>query len=173
MDPIDPVTVGRITTVHGIKGWVKVHSFTQPEDNIVGYQPWWLKTTDGWEMIEIDQCRATAKGLMVHLVKVDDRDQARQYCQRDIAVERANLPSLETGEYYWHQLQGLTVVTTEGVKLGKVSSLMETGANDVLVVEGDADSLDQQERLIPYVEQFVLGVDLDAREIKVDWDPDF
>ncbi len=173
MDPIDPVIVGRITTVHGIKGWVKVHSFTQPEGNIVGYQPWWLKTTNGWQLIEIDQHRDTAKGMMVHLVGVDDRDEARQYCQRDIAVERTNLPALESGEYYWHQLQGLTVVTTEGVRLGQVSSMMETGANDVLVVQGDADSLDQQERLIPYVEQFVLGVDLDAREIKVDWDPDF
>lgn len=173
MDPVDPVIVGRITTVHGIKGWVKVHSFTQPEGNIVGYQPWWLKTTDGWQLIEIDQHRDTAKGMMVHLVGVDDRDKARQYCQRDIAVERTNLPALESGEYYWHQLQGLTVVTTEGVRLGQVSSMMETGANDVLVVQGDADSLDQQERLIPYVEQFVLGIDLDAREIKVDWDPDF
>lgn len=173
MDPVDPVIVGRITSVHGIKGWVKVHAFTELEDNLVSYRPWWLKSADGWQLIEFDQHRTSAKGLMIHLVGVDDRDEARQYCQRDIAVEKAILPALETGEYYWYQLQGLSVVNTEGIRLGRVATLMETGANDVLVVQGDADSLDQQERLIPYAEQFVLGVDLDTRQIEVDWDPDF
>lgn len=173
MDPIDPVIVGRITTVHGVKGWVKVHAFTDPVENITGYSPWWLKSAEGWQQLEVDQHRMSSKGLMVHLKGVDDRDVARQYCQRDIAVEKACLPALTEGEYYWHQLEGLAVVTTQGVRLGTVSSLMETGANDVLVVNGDAQSLDRQERLIPYVEQFVLGVDLDAAKIEVDWDPDF
>ncbi|TNE77411.1 MAG: ribosome maturation factor RimM [Gammaproteobacteria bacterium] len=173
MDPVDPAIVGRITTVHGIKGWVKVHSFTEPGENIVHYSPWWLKSAEGWQKIEVDQHRATAKGLMVHLKGIDDRDIARQFCQRDIAVEKANMPSLPAGEYYWHQLEGLDVVTCQGLRLGVVDSLMETGANDVLVVKGDANSLDRQERLIPYVEQFILGVDLGARQIEVDWDPDF
>lgn len=173
MDPIDPVTVGRITTVHGVRGWVKVHSFTEPEDNIVSYRHWWLKMPEGWLQLEIDQHRGSAKGLLVHLKGVDDRDVARLYCQRDIVVEKAEMPELAAGEYYWHQLEGLSVVTTEGVRLGRVDKLMETGANDVLVVVGDADSLDRQERLIPYVEQFVLDVDLNARQIEVDWDPEF
>jgi len=173
MEPVDPVVVGRMTAVHGIKGWVKVHSFTEPEENILHYSPWWLKSAEGWQKIEVDQHRAAAKGLMVHLVGVDDRDIARQYCQRDIAVEKASLPALSTGEYYWHQLKGLAVLTSRGERLGVVTTLMETGANDVLVVKGDADSLDRQERLIPYAEQFILGIDLGARQIEVDWDPDF
>jgi 16S rRNA processing protein RimM len=173
MDPIDPVTVGRITTVHGVRGWVKVHSFTEPEDNIVSYRRWWLKMPEGWRQLEIDQHRGSAKGLLVHLKGVDDRDVARLYCQRDIVVEKAEMPELAAGEYYWHQLEGLSVVTTEGIRLGRVDKLMETGANDVLVVVGDVDSLDRQERLIPYVEQFVLDVDLNARQIEVDWDPEF
>lgn len=171
---VDPVVVGRITTVHGIKGWVKVHSYTEHAEDFFQYPPWWLKTPDGWREIEIDQCRATNKGLLVHIVGVDDRDVARQYCQLNIVVEKSRFPELEQGEYYWHQLEGLTVMTCQGdIRLGVVDSLMETGANDVLVVKGDKTSLDREERLIPYTEQFVLGVDLDVGRINVDWDPEF
>lgn len=171
--PVVPVVVGRITTVHGIKGWVKVHSFTDSAENIFQYPPWWLKTTDGWEELKINEYRTTSKGLLVHIVGVDDRDLARKFCQRDIAVEKAQFPELEQGEYYWHQLEGLRVVTLEGVQLGIVTGIMETGSNDVLEVKGDSSSLDQAERLIPYTKQFVLRVDLDKSVIEVDWDPEF
>lgn len=172
--PVDPVIVGRITTVHGIKGWVKVHSFTELAEDIFRYPPWWLKAPEGLREIEVDQCRATSKGLLVHIAGVDDREVARQYCQLNIVVEKSQFPKLEKGEYYWHQLEGLTVTTCQGdARLGVVDSLMETGANDVLVVKGDKDSLDREERLIPYTEQFVLRIDLDAGKIDVDWDPEF
>lgn len=174
--PVDPVIVGRITTVHGVKGWVKVHSFTEPTENIFQYSPWWLKTTSGWQIVEVDQARALAKGHAVHIVDVDDREQARQYCKLEISVEKSLMPSLEQDEYYWHQLQGLRVITRyEGGHscLGKVTKLIETGSNDVLMVKGDNQSIDREERLVPYLDQFVLKVDLDAGEIEVDWDPDF
>jgi 16S rRNA processing protein RimM len=172
--PVDPVIVGRITTVHGVKGWVRVHSFTERAENIFQYPPWWLKTPNGWQGIEVDQCRDTSKGLLVHIVGVDDREIARQYCQKDIAVERSQFPELEQGEYYWHQLEGLRVISCQGdVQLGVVMGLMETGSNDVLEVKGDSASIDCAERLIPYTEQFVLGVNLETREILVDWDPEF
>jgi len=172
--PVDPVVVGRVTHVHGIKGWVKVHSFTELEEDIFQYPPWWLKTPEGCREIEVDQCRTTNKGLLVHIAGVDDREVAKQYCQLDIVVERSQFPELEQGEYYWHQLEGLAVITCQGDKrLGVVESLMETGANDVLVVKGDKESLDREERLIPYTEQFVIRVDLEARKIEVDWDPEF
>jgi len=110
----------------------------------------------------------------IHITGVDDREDARQYCQLNIVVEKSQFPELEQGEYYWHQLEGLTVITCQGdTRLGVVDSLMETGANDVLVVKGDRESLDREERLIPYTEQFVLRVDLDAGKIDVDWDPEF
>ena len=169
--PVVPVVVGRITTVHGVKGWVKVHSFTDTEENIFQYPPWWLKTTDGWQELKIDEYRTTSKGLLVHIV--DDRDLARKFCQRDIAVEKAQFPELDQGEYYWHQLEGLRVVTLQGIQLGIVTGIMETGSNDVLEVKGDSSSLDQAERLIPYTEQFVLRIDLDESVIEVDWDPEF
>lgn len=173
VDPIDPVVVGRITAVHGVKGWVKIHSFTEPGGNIFDYQPWWLKIADHWQKLKVTEQRSTAKGLMVHLAEIDDRDQARAYCQRDICVAKAQLPVLANGQYYWHQLEGMLVVTSQGVRLGIVDSLMETGANDVLVVKGDDRSLDQEERLIPYIDQFVLNVDLGVGKIEVDWDPAF
>ena len=109
---------------------------------------------------------------------IDDRDLAAQYTAADIAVERELLPELDDGEYYWSQLEGLVVFSQfdggERQRLGVISKLMETGANDVLVVVADAQSIDQRERLIPYVpEQFVLSVDLEAGEMLVDWDPEF
>ncbi|MBL4566865.1 MAG: ribosome maturation factor RimM [Porticoccus sp.] len=172
--PVDPVVVGRITAVHGIKGWVKVYSFTEHAENIFRYPPWWLKAKEGLRLIEIDEYRVTSKGLLVHIVGIDDRDVAKKLCQQDIVVKRSQFPGLEQGEYYWHQLEGLRVISRQGnVQLGVVTGILETGANDVLEVKGDSESLDRQERLIPYTEQFVLSINLDAREIEVDWDPGF
>lgn len=175
------VTVGRIVSVHGVKGWVKVRSFTEPEENIVKYRPWWLQMPRGWRLVDIDDFRRQGKGLIAHIAGVDDRDKAALYCQRDIAVDKTQFPALATEEYYWHQLEGLTVVTKRGpgvdrvggIVLGRVTQLLKTGANDVLVVKGGSDSLDRRERLIPYADQYISKVDLDAGEIEVDWDPEF
>lgn len=171
------VNVGRITAVFGIKGWVKVHSYTEPQDNLFSYDPWWIKTKHGVKQIEIDEARPHGDSYVAHIKGVDDRDLAATYTAADIAVERDLLPELDDGEFYWNQLEGLVVKTCyEGQtqRLGVVSKIMETGANDVLVVQGDAQSIDQRERLIPYVpDQFVLSVDLTTKEILVDWDPAF
>ncbi len=171
------VNVGRLTAVYGIKGWLKVHSYTEPAENLFDYQPWLLKTAHGIKQVEIDEVRPHGDAFVVHLVGVDDRDQAAAFTAVDIAVNRDQLPELDEGEYYWSQLEGLRVITEyQGIEkdLGKVVKLFETGANDVLVVQGDEGSVDQRERLIPYVpDQFVLSIDLDKREIKVDWDPEF
>lgn len=171
------VNVGRITAVFGIKGWVKVHSYTEPQDNLFSYHPWWLKTKHGVIKVEIDEARPHGDAYVAHIKGVDDRDLAATYTAIDIAVERDLLPELDEGEFYWDQLEGLVVNTRfEGntQRLGVITKIMETGANDVLVVQGDAQSIDQRERLIPYVpEQFVLSVDLSAGEMLVDWDPAF
>ncbi|GAB3099251.1 ribosome maturation factor RimM [Aestuariicella hydrocarbonica] len=171
------VDVGRITTVFGVKGWVKIHSETEPMENIFSYSPWWLKTRHGVKPVEVEEYRPHGKGLVALIKGVDDRDKAQELCQVTISVERGQMAELEAGEYYWYQLEGLAVITEfEGQvsRLGVVSRLLETGANDVLVVKGDADSLDDKERLIPYIPgQFVTSIDLEAGEIRVDWDPDF
>lgn len=171
------IDVGRITAVFGIEGWVKIHSYTEPQENLFGYAPWWLKTAHGVKTVEIEESRPHGKGFVARLKGVSDRDQAALYTGITIAVDRDQLPNLEGDDFYWYQLQGLRVVSHwEGQQqdLGVVVRLLETGANDVLVVQGDTGSIDQQERLIPYVpEQFVLSVDLSAEVIEVDWDPEF
>lgn len=168
------VTVGRITAVYGVRGWVKVHSYTEPMDNILQFGQWWLQGQGGWEPLEIDRGRRHGKGLIAHIEGVDDREVAARYCQRDIAIRRDAMPQLQEGEFYWHQLQGLRVISRfDGREqdFGTVIRMMETGANDVLVVRGGEDG---RERLIPYLPgEFVTDIDLDAGVITVAWDPSF
>lgn len=175
--PSSLVNVGRITAVYGIKGWVKIHSYTEIPEDVFSYAPWFLKTAHGVKPVEIDEARPHGKGFVAHIKGVDDRDLAATYTGVDIAVDENQLPQLETGDYYWSQLQGLAVISVyqgQQTRLGRISKILETGANDVLVVSPDGECLDQRERLIPYVpEQFVLSVDLVAGEMRVDWDPEF
>ncbi|WP_207905806.1 ribosome maturation factor RimM [Aestuariirhabdus litorea] len=178
----EQIVLGRITTVYGVKGWVKVHSYTEPMDNILDYPQWTLKQQGRLQTVEIDQARRHGKGLVVHLKGCEDREIARTYTGSEILVERSQLPELEAGEYYWHQLQGLKVLVdseaesgrADALLLGKVAQLMETGANDVLVVRACKGSIDERERLVPYLQdQVVKEVNLDEGFIRVDWDPEF
>ena len=173
---METLVVGRITAVFGVRGWVKVHSYTQQLEAVFDYQPWWVDMPEGRQKIQVDDWKRHGDGLVAHLKGVDDRDIARTWCQQDIHVDKALLPDLSNQEFYWHQLEGLAVTSHfEGqeIRLGVVKSLLETGANDVLVVEGDAHSVDRQERLIPYAEQFVTSIDVENGTIDVIWDPDF
>lgn len=171
------IDVGRITSVFGIKGWVKVHSDTEPPENIARYSPWWLKTKHGVKAMEVDEFQPHGKGFIAHFKGIDDRTLAETLTKVSVSIERDQLPALAADEYYWHQLEGLTVITVfEGgdILLGQVSHLLETGANDVLVIKPCDGSLDDRERLVPYVpEQFVTKIDLVAGTMWVDWDPDF
>tara|TARA_B110000285_G_scaffold119738_1_gene135477 strand:- start:421 stop:987 length:567 start_codon:yes stop_codon:yes gene_type:complete len=173
--PPDLVVVARITTIHGVKGWVKIHPYTDEPENIFDYKPWWLQTDQGWKKIQVAQYKVASQDLIVQILDFDDRDIARQeLCQKNIAVERSEFPELDSNEYYWHQLEGLRVISIQdGIDLGVVAGLMETGANDVLEVKGDIDSLDFKERLIPYTKQVVLTVNLISKKIEVDWDAEF
>lgn len=171
------LNVGRITRVFGVKGWVRIHSQTEPIDNIFNYQPWFLKTKHGVKPAEIAEWRPHGQFFIARIVGVDDRHAAELLCPVDIAVEKEALEVLEDGEFYWHQLEGLRVISEfdgQVVDLGRVKTLLPTGANDVLVVVGDEHSRDQKERLIPYVpDQFVTHIDLADGVIRVDWDPNF
>jgi len=173
----DLLNVGRITSVFGIKGWVKIHSQTEPPENIFNYQPWYLKTSHGVKPIELAQWRAHGKGFVAQVVGIDDRNAAELLCPVDIAVEKGLLAELEDGEFYWHQLEGLRVISRfsdQSSDLGKVKKILPTGANDVLVVVGDEQSIDQSERLIPYVpDQFVTDINITEGVIHVEWDPEF
>ncbi|MBU0499630.1 MAG: ribosome maturation factor RimM [Gammaproteobacteria bacterium] len=164
----DTVTLGRITGLYGVKGWVKIYSETSPRQNILKYRPWLLRLQDGWQTCEMEEGRLQGKGVVAKLVGIDDRDQAVGLLQVEIAVRRDQLPRSRPGEYYWIDLEGLQVETVGGADLGHIDHLFETGANDVMVVKGE------RERLIPFIrDQVVREVDLASRRMRVDWDPEF
>jgi 16S rRNA processing protein RimM len=151
-----------------VRGWVRVYSYTRPRDNILRYNPWYIQRGGSWEEWPLAEGGQHGKGVIARLESCDDRDQARALMGCEIGIRRAQLPAAAPGEYYWSDLQGMKVVTLEGESLGTVDHLFETGANDVLVVKGE------RERLIPFVlNQVVVAVDLEAGEIRVDWDKDF
>ena len=163
------VTLGRISGVHGVKGWVRVYSDTSPRENIVNYSPWYLVREGRQERWKVNSGRLQGKSLVAKLAGCNDRDTAEALVGAEIRTPRASLPDTTLpGEYYWADLVGLRVETLDGMELGHVDHLFETGSNDVVVVQGD------RERLIPYIwEQVVREVDLQAGVMRVDWDPEF
>lgn len=169
----DLIVLGKITSVHGVRGEVKIYSFTDPIDNLLGYPAWTLKRDGEVKQVELVSGRLQGKILVAKLRGLDDREVARTFAGFDICVPRALLPDLDDGEYYWHQLEGLKVIDLQGQVLGRLDHLLETGSNDVMVVKPCPGSLDDRERLLPYTEQCVQKVDLAAGEMRVDWDADF
>lgn len=163
------VTLGRVSGAHGIQGWIKVHSDTSPRENIVNYSPWTLVRDGRREDWKVRAGRLQGKALVAKLAGCNDRNLAEALVGAEIVVPRSALPeTTEPGEFYWADLVGLAVTTTGGVELGRIERLFETGANDVIVVQGD------RERLIPYIwQQVVRDVDLAAGVMIVDWDADF
>jgi 16S rRNA processing protein RimM len=161
------VHFGRITGLFGVQGWVKVFSHARPRESIIDYSPWLVKTAEGRREMVVEDGRAQGKGVVVKLAGVDDRDQASQLIGADIEIKFSQLPPPSKGEYYWAQLVGLEVVTLAGQSLGKVDHLVETGANDVLVVRNG------KERWLPATANVIREVDLEAGVIRVDWDTDF
>jgi len=173
---METLVVGRITAVFGVRGWVKVYSYTEQVETLCSYKPWWVETASGLQQLVVDEWRRHGENLVAHIVGIDDRDIAQTWCGNDILVEKNKLPELQNDDFYWYQLVGLAVISHhqgEQIRLGKVKSLLETGANDVLVIKGDSESIDREERLIPYVDQFVSSVSLAERRIDVNWDPAF
>ena len=164
------VLVGRIVGLYGVQGWLKFESWTEPRAKIFDYQPWLLSAAPGVETeVTGIKGRPQGKGLICYLPDVDDRDKAAALVGHDIYVAREQLPPPGKDEYYWVDLEGLEVVTTEGVLLGRVSHLFATGANDVVVVSDG-----ERERLVPFVQgSYVRSVDLSGGRMVVDWDPEF
>ncbi len=160
------VPLGFISGVHGLKGWIKVHSWTRPREAILNYQPWLVG--DEQKPLRISEGRLQGKGVVALLPEIVNREQASRLVGLEIAVFREQMPELGTEVYYWADLEGLSVVTKEGAELGHIERMMETGAHDLMVITGE------RERLIPFVwGQFVISVDLEAGTLVVDWDPEF
>jgi len=160
------LALGRVLGLYGVRGWVKIFSETEPLENILTYQPWYLGAS--CTPRRLAGGRRQGKGLVVRLEHCEDRDQAAALVGQEIAVRRDQLPPVRADEFYWADLEGMSVETSDGVALGRVDYLFATAANDVLVVRGD------RERLLPFVwDQVVRDVDLELGRIRVDWDPDF
>ena len=162
------ILVGVIVGAYGVKGWVKVKSYTDPVCNILDYSPWLIGEESTNQKVKVLDGREQGSLVVARLEGVEDRDQAAALRHTRIWVERSAFAHLDDGEYYWTDLVGLKVVNLQGVALGEIAGLMETGANDVVIVQGN------RERLIPFVRgQYVKNVSLESGEMLVDWDPEF
>ena len=165
---IQLITVGRFGAAYGVKGWLRIHSFTEPVDNILAYQPWLVKLQGGWQSITLVDSRKLNKGIIATIASCNNKETTALYRNAEIAIQRNQLPALADDEFYWTDLQNLSVHTVTGERLGVVDYILPTGANDVLVVKG------KREHLIPYLPDTVIKkIDLANGEIIVDWDPNF
>lgn len=166
MSADDVIVVGKITGVYGIKGWVKVYSWTEPREGIGDYNPWLLRqSSKPWREVKLESARNQAKTVIAKIEGIDDRDAAQLLIGSEIGIRTSQLEALQQDEFYWRDLIGLRVLGKQGALLGEVTSIMETGANDVLVVKGE------QEYLIPWVMgDTVIAIDLEKGEMQVDWD---
>lgn len=167
------VPVGKVSGLFGVKGWIKVFSDTQPRENILTYSPWFVKHDGQWQEFKLLTGKAHGKGVIAHLAGCTDRDIAAELIGSEIAIKRDQLLEAAPGEYYWSDLKGLKVINLESIELGHVASMLETGANDVMVVH-EVGKKGKQERLIPFVtEDTIREVNIEQGFITVDWDADF
>jgi 16S rRNA processing protein RimM len=171
----DAIVVGKLGAPHGIKGWLKVNSFTDDPEGIFDFSPWLINRQGKCETFEVVDWRRSGKGFIAKFEQINDRDMAMAYTHGEITVTESQIPELPQGEFYWRDLIGMSVVTNKGYDLGKVDDLMETGSNDVLVVKANNnDGFGKTERLLPFLTDSVIeNVDSDAKKITVDWDPSF
>lgn len=181
------VIVGRITGVYGIQGWIKVFSYTDPMEAIVDYNPWYIRAENRknapWSKIRLKAGKRHAKTVIAKLEGCNDCNTATSYIGNEISIKPEQLEELKgEDEYYWRDLLGLRVINQQGITLGIVKNLMETGANDVLVVTAENDATEEtdveqkkhKEHLIPWtMHNAIIAVDIEQGVIEVDWDADF
>lgn len=160
------VIIGRLGSVYGVRGWIKVHSYTEQPENIFNYD-WYVKHQNQWQLMIVEAYKTHGKGFIVKLEGCDDRNQAGSFTNDYIAIDRTQLPKLNTGEFYWVELIGLRVINTDGVDLGVVDHIFITQANDVLVVMND------KKRLLPFIKDVVKKISLVEKKIIVEWDEDY
>ena len=164
------IVLGRLGAAWGVKGWIKVESYTDPPEGLLEYPVWNVARSDGsWESVEVLEGRVhgTGRSLVAALKGIASPEEARRYANREVAMPRAALPVPAAGEYYWEDLLGCRAVTPDGIELGVVSHFLEFPANPVMVIRDGA-----RERWVPLVPRHLKRVDLDGRQVTVDWDPE-
>lgn len=164
----DWVVLGRLGRPQGLKGLIRVISFTEPESSILDYQPWSIQQKDAWRALSLKTIQVQTNAILVKVAGYTEREDVAQLTNQNIGVLRTQLPQLPNGDYYWHELKQMHVVNQDGITLGQVTDILPTGANDVLVVCG------KKRYLIPYILGiYVVSVDPAQRLITVDWDESF
>ncbi len=161
------VVIGCLGSVFGVRGQLKVHSYTDPITNILNYPVWQIQHQGQWQALPIEKVGLQGSLIIVKIKGVDDRDIAKMYTNDLIAIERSELPPTADNEYYWDDLIDMTVVTTTGVTLGSVIEMRDTGANDILIIKGE------RRHLVPFIDSVICSVDRDNKQITVDWDHEF
>lgn len=165
----NPIVLGKFGSTYGVRGWIKVYSYTDPSDNLQTYPNWQVKFKGAWQPLPVEGKKKHGNILIAKIRGIESPEEVHKYTNCLIGVYPHDLPALAPGEYYWSQLEGLTVTTASGQTLGKIDHLLSTeGSNDVMVVI-DADG---RECLIPYLKSVVLAVDLDTKQMRVDWELD-
>ena len=172
--------MGRIVAPYGIFGWLKIQPSTETIDSLLDYPEWWLGRDDNsaqpgirntpWQKFKVEKAKVHTDMLLVKLQGIEDRDTALSFKSKHVAVPREQFPEPDEGEYYWSDLIGLNVTNQQNVEFGQITEVFETGANDVIVVK---DAGDGRERLIPFIDQVVIEVNLADKKMLVDWDAEF
>ncbi|NIG62378.1 MAG: ribosome maturation factor RimM [Serratia symbiotica] len=173
--PKQPIILGKMRSAYGIRGWLKVFSSTENAESIFDYQPWLIQQVNQWHFVELEDWKHHSQDFIIKIKGINDRESASVLTHCKIIVDSKQLPPLERDDYYWKDLMSCQVVTTTGYELGKVIDIMETGSNDVMVVKANLkDAFGMKERLVPFLlGQVIKKVNLTARMIKADWDPNF
>ncbi|MDT9587616.1 MAG: ribosome maturation factor RimM [Candidatus Arsenophonus melophagi] len=173
--PVHPIVLGKIGAAYGILGWLRIFSFTEETKDIFSYQPWFIQRSDQWQQLELEDWKSHNKNFIFKIKNIDNRNTANSINNFEIIIDSTQLTALEGNEYYWKDLIGCHVLTTKGYSLGYVQYLIETGSNDVLVIKANQqDGFGIKDRLVPFLDkQVIKTVDLNAKIIKVEWDPSF
>ncbi len=162
------ILIARMVGAFGVSGEIKCQSFANPIQQLLKYKPLIMRFNEVESVLPEIKGRVTAKGLVVRLPQITDRDAAQALHGAELWITRSQLPKPKDGEYYWIDLEGMRVVNREGIEFGTVSHLFETPANPILVVHSE------RERLIPFLmDHYIDAVDFETGEIRVDWDADF
>ena len=168
----NPIAIGKLGSPYGVRGWLRVHSYTDPIDNISLYPHWFYQTKTGWQAINIEGCKRHGKHMIAKLGGINSPEAAKLHVNKELFIERDDLPTLEDDdEHYWSDLIGCEVYTLDKQLLGTVTDMMDTGSNGVFIVESSEKG--GKRHLIPHISGIILNVDITNKQITADWDPDF